>query len=202
MLELSRKEPGLFNIEASLETAGPVKESAFLFRVGLMFGDLEPSVLEALVKPVKAPIDCFDWPAFLNWSCILPSRAGLLEGNNCFPRSFFGFGASYSLTAWDSIASVIKEYAHARAQGLNSERGRDGVSGAFQQPVRTSFVAEEQIGRATGLVVIQPRAAWGILNSSNRAEVLEGVFGSLFVPRNCGSHTSRFLASGVWGIAI
>jgi hypothetical protein len=60
IVEASWKEPCLFNIEESLEVDGAVKDSAFLFRPCLIFGDLELRVLEALVKPVKPPIDCVD----------------------------------------------------------------------------------------------------------------------------------------------
>jgi hypothetical protein len=161
MLGPSWKDPRVFNIEESLEVDGTVKDSALLFRTGLIFGDLELSVLETFVKPVKPPIDCVDWRTFLNWSCILPSRAGLLEGNSCFARSFFGFGASYSLAARPSIASAIEEYVHSRPQALKAVRVREGGRGAFRQLASTRFVAEEQIGKITGLVVIQSKVPLG-----------------------------------------
>lgn len=81
-----------------MEESPPVDEaidelSDFLFRVGLIFGDLDrraPDVPVGFVYLVKPPIDCEGWRAFLNCSCMFPFCEGLLEGNSCFARSFFG----------------------------------------------------------------------------------------------------------------
>lgn len=85
-----------------------------------MFGDLARNGLAALLAlglmvflyPVKPPIDWDGCRAFLNCSWMLPSCAGLLEGNSCFSRVDFGGGAlaPASFTARPNIASAMEEY--------------------------------------------------------------------------------------------
>lgn len=152
-------DPCLFNTDVSWEVAGLVKVPSFT--PGLIFGDLVLSIFAELVKPVKPPIDCVPWRAFLNCSCIFPSWAGLLEGNSCFARSFLVLGASYSLAARPNIALAIEVYVHLQLRALNAVSGGQGERGAFLQLASTDFVAEEQIGRTTGPVVIQSKAPLG-----------------------------------------
>lgn len=53
-------------MEESLEVGRAEYDSAFLFKLGFIFGDFVLSVLDALVKFVNPPSDCVDWRAFLN----------------------------------------------------------------------------------------------------------------------------------------
>jgi hypothetical protein len=132
MLEVSWKESCLLKTEESLEEDGAINDSAFFFRPWLIFGDLVPSVLEELVKPVKPPIDCVDWRTLLNCSFILPSWAGLLEGNSCFARSILGAGASYSLAARLNIAPAIDEDVHLWPGASKFARCVERGRGAFR----------------------------------------------------------------------
>jgi len=164
VLWVSWKESALLNTEVPLtldiKDDVDVMLSDFLF-TPCLFGDLGRSRFVVFVPPTKPAIECVGCRAFLNPSSILPSCAGLLEGNSCFASSLFLGGGGTSLaSALPNIASAIEEYGLLetwfwRMKVVEDRGGGLGIR-AFQLtlPASSPRVASERAGKRTKLAGI------------------------------------------------